>query len=102
MTGVWPPLRSSMASPYLSIRLQSRSKLFAKGHLWPRGTASFREPCRRSAAGGLELVGLAQGKVILAGSTFRRKRYAWIHVEGRSPPSRDARLRGKQEAAVHR
>ena len=33
-----------------------------------------REPCRPKAAGGLELVGLAQGKVILAGSTFRREK----------------------------
>jgi hypothetical protein len=40
MTGVWPPLRSSMASPYL-YRLHSRGRLFAKGHLWPRETASF-------------------------------------------------------------
>jgi hypothetical protein len=34
----------------------------------------LREPCRPKAAGGLELVGLAQGKVILAGSTFRREK----------------------------
>ena len=40
MTGVWPPLRSSMASPYL-YWLHSRGRLFAKGPLWPRGTASF-------------------------------------------------------------
>ena len=40
MTGVWPPLRSSMASPYL-YWLHSRGRLFAKGHLWPRETASF-------------------------------------------------------------
>ena len=40
MTGVWPPLRSSMASPYL-YWLHSRGRLFAKGHLWPLETASF-------------------------------------------------------------
>ena len=34
------PLRSSMASPYL-YWLHSRGRLFAKGHLWARGTASF-------------------------------------------------------------
>ena len=32
----------------------------------------MRDPCRPSTAGCLELVCLAQGKVILAGSTFRR------------------------------
>src|SRR4029077_13355773 len=32
------------------------------------GPPALREPCRPNAAGGLELVGLAQGKVILAAS----------------------------------
>jgi hypothetical protein len=73
MTGDWPP----------------------SGHLWraatslgsnrgadssPRdtyglgGPPALRERCRPKAADGLELVGLAQGKVILAGSTFRREK----------------------------
>ena len=34
----------------------------------------MREPCRLKAVGGLELVCLAQGRVILAGSTFRREK----------------------------
>src|SRR5580692_9691563 len=38
------------------------------------GPPALREPCRPKAAGGLELVGLAQGNVILAGSTFRREK----------------------------
>ena len=38
------------------------------------GPPALGEPCRPKAAGGLELVGLAQGKVILAGSTFRREK----------------------------
>ena len=70
MTGSGP-LRSYMASPYL-YWLHSRGKLFAKGHLWPRWTPALREPCRPKAAGSLELVGVAQDKVILAASTFRR------------------------------
>ena len=37
-----------------------------------RGRPALRDPCRPSTAGCLELVCLAQGKVILAGSTFRR------------------------------
>jgi hypothetical protein len=43
MTGVWPPSGHLWRAP-TSIRLQSRSRLFAKGHLWPRGTASFARP----------------------------------------------------------
>ena len=40
MTGVWPPSGHLWRAP-TSIRLQSRSRFFAKGYLWPRGTASF-------------------------------------------------------------
>jgi hypothetical protein len=38
------------------------------------GRPALREPCSPKAAGGLELVGLAQGNVILVGSTFRREK----------------------------
>ena len=55
MTGVWPPLRSSMASPYLYW-------LHSRGDSSPRDTyglgrrPALREPCRPSAPGCLELV----------------------------------------------
>jgi hypothetical protein len=55
MTGVWP-LRPS--------------RLFAKDTYGLGGPPALREPCRPKAAGGLELVDLAQGRVIFAGSTF--------------------------------
>ena len=62
MTGVWPPSGHLWRAP-TSIRLQSRSRLFAKGHLWALGTASFaRPPARPSAAGCLELVSPGPGQ----------------------------------------
>src|ERR1700719_1339897 len=38
MTGFGPPSGHLWRAP-TSIRLRSRSRLFSKGHLWPRGTA---------------------------------------------------------------
>jgi hypothetical protein len=52
MTGGLPPSGHLWRAP-TSIRFQSRSRLFAKGHLWPRGTASFARalsPCGRPRA----------------------------------------------------
>jgi hypothetical protein len=73
------------------IRVQSRGRPFGKGRLWPLGGPALREPCRLKAVGGLELVCLAQGKVILAGSTFRREK---VRLEPRTGtlimPSLDA------------
>jgi hypothetical protein len=49
---VIPPSGHLWRAP-TSIRLQSRSRFFAKGHLWPRGTASFARalsPCGRPRA----------------------------------------------------
>ena len=74
MTGVWPPLRSSMASPYLYSTPIRGANSSPRDTYGPGGPPALREPCRPKAAGGLELVGLAQGNVILAGSTFRREK----------------------------
>src|SRR6476646_6560881 len=48
------------------------------------GPPALREPCRPSAASCLELVCLAQGKVILAASTFRRLNMRWDLCSGTS------------------
>jgi hypothetical protein len=48
------------------------------------GPPALREPCRPSAASCLELVCVAQGKVILAASTFRREKVRWDPCTGTS------------------
>src|SRR5580693_1340610 len=48
------------------------------------GRPALRDPCRPSAAGCLEPVCLAQGKVILAASTFRREKVRWDPCNGTS------------------
>src|SRR4029077_17021154 len=74
MTGVWLPLRSPMASPYLYSAPDRGADSSPRDTYGLGGLPALREPYRPKAAGGLELVGLAQGKVILAGSTFRREK----------------------------
>jgi len=71
MTGAVTPCGSSMASRYAfgSNRGADTSARDIYG-LW--GRPALRDPCRPSGAGCLELICLAQGKVILAASTFRR------------------------------
>src|ERR1700721_2872637 len=61
MTGVWPPLRSSMASPYLfdSNRGADSSPRDTYGL---GGRPALRDPYRPSAAGCLELVSPGPGQ----------------------------------------
>ena len=59
----------------------------------------MREPCRPKAAGGLELVGLAQGNVILAGSTFRREKMRLDPCTDRRPDA--ARASSRRLAGRH-
>jgi hypothetical protein len=93
------PLRGIYGERYYPIRVQSRGRPFGKGHLWPPGTASLARPrpsilwlfneCFGAAtvrvventamgtvpilkSGRGKLLCFAQGKVILAASTFRR------------------------------
>jgi len=78
MTGAVTPLRVIYGEP-LRIRVQSRGRHFGKGHLWPLGRPALRGPCRASDADRL-----AQGKVILAASTFRRLKMRWDLCSGTS------------------
>ena len=73
MTGVLTPRGSSIGEPlplFGSNRGADPSAKDIYGLLW--GRPALRDPCRPSGAGCLELICLAQGKVILAASTFRR------------------------------
>ena len=77
-----------MASPYLYSK--SRGRLFAKGHLWALGTMGSGDrqlceaPAAQGGAVGPELVCLAQGRMIFAGSTFRRSKMRCDLFTGRS------------------
>src|SRR6202022_1027070 len=87
-----------MASRY-PIRVQSRGRPFGKGRLWPLGGPALREPCRPKAVGGLELVCSAQGRVILAGSTFRREKMRLDPCTDRRPDA--ARASSRRLAGRH-
>jgi hypothetical protein len=63
------------------------------------GRAALREPCRPKAVGGLELVCLAQGRVILAGSTFRREKMRLGPCTDRRPDA--ARASSRRLAGRH-
>jgi hypothetical protein len=72
MTGVPAPLRVIYGEPLphwgpIAGQTLRQGDTYGLG-----GSPALREPCRASAASCLELVCLAQGKVILAASTFRR------------------------------
>jgi hypothetical protein len=71
MTGVLPPY-GHLWRALTFIRLQSRGRPLARDIYGLWGRPALREPYR--PVGGLELVCLAQGRVILAGSTFRREK----------------------------
>jgi hypothetical protein len=60
-----------MASPYL-YSTPIAEQTFRQGTPTASGDGQLCDPYRPSAAGCLELICLAQGKVILAASTFRR------------------------------
>ena len=65
--------------------------------LW--GRPALRDPRRPSAADWLELVCLAQGKVILAASTFRREKMRWDLCRG-TVDDCPVSVQFKQSAAV--
>jgi hypothetical protein len=71
MTGVPPPCGSSMRAATLSGPIAGHT-FFGKGHLWPLGMASLARPLPYAQA--LRFASTYQGKVILAGSTFRREK----------------------------
>jgi hypothetical protein len=74
MTGVWPPpVIYGAPLPLFDSNRGRGADSSPRDTYGLGGPPALREPCRPKAAGGLELVGLAQGKVILAGSTFREK-----------------------------
>src|SRR5947207_2739694 len=61
MTGFRSPSGSSMASRS-PIRVQSRGRLFGKGHLWPPGTARFARPLPPKRCGLPRLILLGPGQ----------------------------------------
>ena len=64
MIGVCPPSGHLWRAP-TSIRHQSRSRPFAKGHIWPWGTASFGRPLPPKGCGPSRAsLGLAQGSTV--------------------------------------
>ena len=94
MTGVWPPpvIYGELLPLFDSNRGADSSPRDTYGL---GGPPALREPCRPKAAGGLELVGLAQGKVILAGSTLGERLAELAERErprGKNPRARAARL----------
>ena len=98
MTGVWPPpvIYGELLPLFDSNRGANSSPRDTYGL---GGPPALREPCRPKAAGGLELVGLAQGNVILAGSTFRREKMRLDPCTGTSI-SHGVSRRGPQACAI--
>ena len=72
MTGVWPPSGHLWRAPYLYSTPIAEQTSSPRDTYGLGGRPALREPYR--SVGGLELVCLAQGRVILAGSTLRREK----------------------------
>ena len=80
-------------------RLQSRGRPPGKGHLWALGTASFARPLPPKGCGRPRASLLAQGRVILAGSTFRREKMRLDPCTDRRPDA--ARASSRRLAGRH-